>query len=164
MAKLLIRKDEDPILRKISKPIDKVTDRIKVLAEDMIETMHEENGVGLAGVQVGKLRQILVYDLYDEKGSKVLINPEIVEKNGSQVAIEGCLSLPEQNGYVRRYKTICVKAMNLEEENIEFTANDFEARVIQHEMDHLRGVLITDLFLEEDEINPNELEEMEVVK
>ena len=98
MAIRNIRIDGDPILRKISRPVDQVTDRIRVLLDDMAETMYDADGVGLAAPQVGILRRVIVVDPRDGEDSLVkLVNPEIIEKDGEQIGVEGCLSIPEFN-------------------------------------------------------------------
>lgn len=151
MAIRNIRKDEDPILRKISRKVDKIDEKIKVLVEDMIETMHEADGVGLAAVQVGILKRVIVYDIYDDTGAKALINPEIIEESGEQIDVEGCLSLPNRNGEVLRPKKVVVKGMDIKGNNVEIVAEDLLARVFCHEIDHLNGILFIDKVLEEEE-------------
>lgn len=144
MALRTVRVDEDPILRKVSKEVKEITPRTSILIKDMIETMNNMNGVGLAAVQVGILKRIFVVDIQDGTGCKVFVNPEIIEENGSQLGPEGCLSLPGQTGDVDRAKKIKIKAQDENGEPFELIASDFLARAIQHEYDHLNGVLFTD--------------------
>lgn len=149
MAIRTIRKDEDPVLRKISKPVDKIDDKIRVLVEDMIDTMYDADGVGLAAPQIGILKRVAVIDIYDETGVKVLINPEILSMEGEQCEVEGCLSLPGKNGKVKRPTKVVVKAMNLEGEWYEIVGEELLAVALCHEIDHLDGILYTDKVVEE---------------
>lgn len=151
MALRTIRQDSDPVLRKQSRVVEKIDDRIKMLVEDMIETMHDADGVGLAAPQVGILKRVIVVDIYDETGVKVLINPEITSQEGSALDTEGCLSIPGVSGYVERPEHLVVKGMNLEGETIEYVGDDLLARVFCHEIDHLNGVLFTDKIVEVEE-------------
>ncbi|NLL22631.1 MAG: peptide deformylase [Tissierellia bacterium] len=144
MAILQLRKDEDPILRKQSRPIEVFDEKLRVFAEDMIETMHAEMGVGLAAVQVGKLRRMLTYDLYDESGPGVLINPRILCSEGESEGVEGCLSVTVIRGYVNRPEKLTVEGYDLEGKKITIEAEGLFARVLCHEMDHLDGILFTD--------------------
>lgn len=145
MALRNIRTDEDPILRKKSKPVREVNDKIKMIIEDMIETMYDANGVGLAAPQVGLLKRIFVVDIYDETGVKVFVNPEIIEKRGEIEGEEGCLSIPGKVGMVKRPEYVKIKALNKAGESFELEAEGFLARAICHENDHLNGVLYTDI-------------------
>lgn len=151
MALREIRVDSDPVLRKISRPVDQVTDRIKLLVEDMIETMYHAEGVGLAAPQVGILKRVIVIDLYDETGVKVLINPEIIEQNGHFLDTEGCLSIPGVSGYVDRPEYTKVKGLNLDGEEIVIEGEGLLSRALCHEIDHLNGVLFTDKVVEVEE-------------
>ncbi len=144
MAIRKIRLDEDPILRKVSREVKEVNDKIKILVEDMIETMHAEEGVGLSAVQVGVLRRVITYDLYDEKGPRVIINPEISEFDEKCADTEGCLSLPGKLIEVERPKCLRVQGYDLNFDKIDKRVCDLEARVICHELDHLNGILIVD--------------------
>ncbi|HHX03921.1 MAG TPA: peptide deformylase [Tissierellia bacterium] len=144
MARLNLRKDEDPILRKKSRPVTVFDKKLRTFAEDMIETMHEEYGLGLAAVQVGKLRRLITYDLYDEKGPGVLVNPELIESEGECEGVEGCLSVSDIRGYVHRPQKLKVKGQDLDGNEIVIEAEDLFARVLCHEMDHLDGILFTD--------------------
>jgi peptide deformylase len=152
----------DPILRAKGKRIDPIDDRIRELAANMIETMHAANGVGLAAQQVGEALQLTVLDIsavedrpsslkvdgedIDPKTAMplVLINPEIELRGETEVGVEGCLSFPEITGNIERAKSVVVRAQNLESEIIQFEASGFLARAIQHEGDHLNGILFID--------------------
>jgi len=156
MALREIRLDTDPILRKQSREVKEVTDRIKELVADMIETMYEADGVGLAAPQIGVLKRICVIDVYDETGVKVLINPEIVEQKGMYLDTEGCLSIPGVSGYVERPAYTKIKAINLEGEEFFLEGESLLSRAICHEIDHLNGVLFTDLIVEVEEVEEDE--------
>ena len=144
MALRTIRVDEDPVLRKISKEVKEITPRTEILIKDMIETMYEAKGVGLAAPQVGILKRIIIVDAQDDFGHRVFINPEIYDNKGAQVGPEGCLSVPGEQGEVERSQDIIVKALNEKGEEFVLEASGFLARVIQHENDHLNGILFTD--------------------
>lgn len=132
----------DPVLRERARPVKQVTVRIRVLAERMLKTMKENNGIGLAAPQVGVSRRILVASL--DHRDYVLINPEIVSMEGQQVDIEGCLSFPSLQGEVPRAQRIVVRALDRYGEPFEMAAEGLLARVLQHEYDHLNGVLLID--------------------
>lgn len=163
MAIRKIRTDEDPILRKTSKIVTNYNDRLKLLIEDMYETMDMAYGVGLAAPQIGILKRLIVVDNREdeeEEGEKpmrfYMINPEIIEKDGEEVSMEGCLSVPGKQGTVKRAKHIKVKYNDLEgQENI-MEAENFLARIIQHETDHLNGILYTDKAIEMYEVESGE--------
>ena len=143
MARLQIRIDGDPILRKKSRKVEVIDEDLHRLIDDMYETMYEAQGVGLAAVQIGKLKQLIVIDDYE--GTKiVLINPERVAEEGSSEALEGCLSVPERVGKVKRFEKIKINYTDRDGEEKTLEAEDFLARIIQHEMDHLEGILYTD--------------------
>ena len=143
MAKLNIVKDGDPILRKKSRPIEEIDDRIKTLAEDMIETMRATNGCGLAAVQVGKLRRLVVVEVEENK-PYVMINPEIIKREGNQQDVEGCLSVPNQWGITDRPMTVTVRYTGLDGKTHKVTGSELAARAFCHELDHLEGILFTD--------------------
>ena len=152
----------DPILRAKGKPIESIDDRIRELAANMIETMHAANGVGLAAQQIGEALQLTVLDvsLVEDRPSTlkldgkdvepksamplVLINPEIELRGENEVGVEGCLSFPEITGDIERAKSVIVRAETLESGTIEIEASGFLARAIQHEGDHLNGILFID--------------------
>ncbi|MCR5742566.1 MAG: peptide deformylase [Lachnospiraceae bacterium] len=142
MAIRNIRQFGDPVLRKECKPIAEVTPRIRTLAEDMIETMYESNGVGLAAPQVGILKQMVVMDVGD--GPLVLINPVILETSGEQTGQEGCLSYPGKAADVTRPMHVKCKYYDLDMNEVIVEADELFARCICHELDHLHGVLYTD--------------------
>lgn len=143
MALREIRKDGDPILGKMCKPVKEITPRIRELIEDMFDTMYEGDGCGLAACQVGVLRQIFVVDIGDDN-QYVFIDPVITEAEGEVTDDEGCLSLPGYIGKVTRAQKIKVKAFDENFEPFEMEAEDFLARAIQHEYDHLSGHLYTE--------------------
>lgn len=140
MAIRTLRYEGDEILKKKSREIEVIDDRIKQLAEDMFDTMHKWDGLGLAAVQVGILKRIIVIDLYDDKSKFCLINPEIVEKSEETVEIEeGCLSYPNQFGKVTRFYKVKVKALDLDGKKVTLEAEGLLAQALQHEIDHLEG-------------------------
>lgn len=145
-----IRTDEDPILRKKSKVVTNFNNRLEVLIDDMYETMDVAYGVGLAAPQVGILKRLIVVDNRDEEENKrfYMLNPVILEKEGEEISMEGCLSIPGKQGTVKRAKNIKVKYNDLTGEEKIMEAEDFLARIIQHEMDHLDGILYTDKAIE----------------
>lgn len=150
MAIRNIRTEGDPILRKISREVPSVTDRIKVLLDDMGETMYSADGVGLAAPQVGILKRIIVVDPHDEKTGLVkLINPEIIEADGEQIGIEGCLSIPDFNATVKRPEHVKVKYMDEEGNEQIWDAHGFPAVILSHEIDHLNGILFRDKYIDE---------------
>ncbi len=161
MAIRKIRLDGDPILRKISREVEVVDDRIKQLILDMFETMEVNNGVGLAAPQVGVLRRVIVIDITgmeegkDEKDNKeqkyALVNPVITVMSGEQCTDEGCLSFPNMFGKVKRPMNITVEALNENGEKITIEAEGLLAQAIAHEIDHLNGVLFVDI-VEKDSI------------
>ena len=147
MAIRVIRTEEDPVLRKISRPVKEVTPKIITLIDDMLDTMYEANGVGLAAPQVGILKRIFVVDCGDEEGNSVpyvFINPEIIDRDGIQAGYEGCLSVPGKSGMVTRANNVKVKALDENMEEFELEAEGLLARCILHENDHLDGVMYVD--------------------
>ncbi|MCQ1528064.1 peptide deformylase [Lutispora saccharofermentans] len=142
MAIREIRKDSDEILRKISKKVDNIDDRITTLLDDMAETMKAAEGVGLAAPQVGILRRVVVIDVGD--GLIELINPVVVYEKGEQCKEEGCLSIPGKSGIVKRPEKVIVRAQNRKGETFEITGEDLLAVALCHEIDHLNGILFTD--------------------
>ena len=143
MSPLQIRKIGDPVLRTKAKKIDEITEKINDLIDNMFETMYAEDGIGLAAPQVGILKRIAVVDI-QEDNKIVLINPEIIEEEGKAVMEEGCLSIPGETGDVIRAEKIKVKTLDRDGNEIEFKAEGLEARAIQHEIDHLDGILFLD--------------------
>ena len=144
MALRNIRKEGDPILNKKCKEVTEMTARNRELIEDMIDTMYEANGVGLAAPQVGVLKRIVVIDVSEEGDSPiVLINPVITEADGEQTGPEGCLSVPGKSGVVTRANHVKVKALDIDMQPFELEGTELLARAVQHELDHLEGVLYT---------------------
>ena len=164
MALREVRKEGDPVLRKECRPLKEMNDRTRELIEDMFETMYDANGVGLAAPQVGILKQIVVIDVgMEEPDPLVLINPEILETTGEATDYEGCLSVPGYQGKVTRAAEVKVRALNENMEEFELEADGLLARCIQHETDHLHGVLYVDKVIGElekpDEEEAEETEE-----
>ena len=144
MAKLKIVKFGDPLLRKVSRPVEEITPRILTLLDDMKETMRAAEGCGLAAVQVGVLRRIAIIEV--EEGTVYeLINPKIVAFAGEQQESEGCLSNPGNYGITKRPKAVTVRAMDRYGKEFELRGTDLLARAICHECDHLDGKLYTDV-------------------
>lgn len=148
MAIRQLRLEGDPLLRKKSRTIEAIDDKIKTLAEDMIDTMNKEEGVGLAAPQVGILKRLVVIDVGE--GPMVCINPEIVSQEGEIVDEEGCLSVPGKSGNVARPAKLVAEYTNLEGESVAVEAQDLLARAFCHEIDHLDGVLYIDKVIPEE--------------
>lgn len=142
MAIRSIRNDKDELLRKRSREVEEIDNKIRELVLDMLDTMYKNDGVGLAAPQVGILKRVIVYDIGD--GPKVMINPVITKTSGMQTGEEGCLSSPNVFGMVDRPATVHVKAFDLEGKQVTVKAKELEAIVICHETDHLDGVLFLD--------------------
>ncbi|EOT46564.1 MULTISPECIES: peptide deformylase [Enterococcus] len=142
---ILIHPDEQ--LRKPCEPIDQITDELVVLLEDMYETMVAHDGVGIAAPQIGKNIQVAVVEV-EENDRFELINPRIIDRKGKDIDIEGCLSMPHVFGTVERAEEITVRYFDRDGDEIEVTAFGYLARAIQHEIDHLHGVLFTDKVIE----------------
>ena len=136
----------DDLLRKRSREIEEIDERICTLLDDMRETMYAAGGVGLAAPQVGVLRRVVVIDVGEEFGDGYieLINPEIIASEGEQDGAEGCLSVPEYIGTVKRPETVTVRAQDRNGKPFEKTVSGFFARAVCHELDHLDGVLFVD--------------------
>ncbi len=145
MALRTIRTMGDEILTKKCKVVKEVNERTLELIDDMIETMYESYGVGLAAPQVGVLKRIVVIDVEDGNGPYVLINPEIIETSGEQTGSEGCLSVPGKSGIVTRPNYVKVKALDREFKEYELEGEGLLARAIVHECDHLEGRLYVSL-------------------
>jgi len=153
MAIRNIRTDGDEVLRKKSREVDVINEKIITLLKDMAETMYKAEGVGLAAPQIGVLKRIVVIDAGD--GLLELINPRIVSETGEQVEVEGCLSIPGVCGEVKRPAVVVVEAFNAKGENITIKGRELLARVLSHEIDHLDGILFKDKvirFINEDEL------------
>ncbi len=149
MAIRTIRKDGDPILRKMCKAQENFDERLALLVQDMIDTMYEADGVGLAAPQIGVMKRIIVVDVYDDTGVKVLINPEILETRGEQCDLEACLSVPGRSGYVKRPQWVRVKGQDVTGKTVEYVGEDLLAVAFCHEIDHLNGILFVDIMTEE---------------
>ena len=144
MAIRKIREYGDEILRKKAREVEFVDEKIRELIEDMIETMHKYNGVGLAAPQVGILKRVVVIDLYDDNGPISLINPKIVKQKGKQEVEEGCLSFPNQYAKLIRPEEVVAEALNENGEKIKIKAKGLLAQAICHELEHLDGILFID--------------------
>lgn len=143
MAILNIVKEGDPLLRKVSRPVEEITPRIHRLLDDMIDTMRKADGCGLAAVQVGVLRRVVVIEV--EKGKVLeLINPRIVAMAGKQEENEGCLSLPGVYAATDRPRAVTVRALDRNGNEVEYSGKDLLARAFCHELDHLDGKLFID--------------------
>jgi peptide deformylase len=148
MAKLKIVKFGDPMLRKVARPVTEITPRITTLLDDMIETMRDAQGCGLAAPQVGVLRRIAVIEVEDGKVIE-LINPKIIAYAGEQREQEGCLSNPGAYGITKRPAAVTVRALNRHGEEFEVRGTELLARALCHELDHLDGKLYIDVQIEE---------------
>ncbi|GAB2702306.1 peptide deformylase [Paenibacillus thermoaerophilus] len=146
MAIRMIVKDPDPVLREPAQTVTKFNANLHKLLDDMAETMYDAPGVGLAAPQVGVSKRVIVLDPGDdETGLIEMVNPEIVEKSGEEIGPEGCLSIPGLQGDVKRYTRIVVKGQDRHGHPVEMVATDYLARIFQHEIDHLNGILFTDI-------------------
>ena len=143
MALRTIRVEGDPVLTKKSRPVEEMTPKISELITDMLDTMYDAMGVGLAAPQVGILKRIVVIDVGE--GPIVLINPEILETSGEQTGDEGCLSVPGMAGQVTRPNYVKVKALDVNMEEVIYEGEELLARAFCHEIDHLDGKMYTDL-------------------
>lgn len=142
MALRKIRLEDDPILRKKSRSIEKIDDRIKTLAQDMFDTMYDADGVGLAAPQIGILKRIIVIDIGENPIA--LINPVIIEAEGEQIDQEGCLSIPGASGDVKRPNRVKIEGFDLDGKEKTIESEGLLARAFCHEIDHLDGILFTD--------------------
>ena len=142
MALRQIRTLGDPVLTKKAKPVKEVNEKLLDLVDDMLETMYEANGVGLAAPQIGVLKRLVVIDVSPEGEEPIiLLNPEIISTSGSQTGDEGCLSVPGKSGTVTRPNEVTVRAMDLEMNEFEITGTELLARAFCHEIDHLDGIV-----------------------
>ncbi|KHD38598.1 peptide deformylase [Clostridium acetobutylicum] len=147
MALRQIRLSEDEILRKKSRPVEVVDDKIRQILDDMLDTLQNtENGAAIAAPQVGILKQLVVIDTGEDIIK--LVNPKIVKKEGEQEVVEGCLSIPNVYGKLKRPKKVTVEALNENGQKITLTGEGFLAKCFCHEIDHLDGILFTDLVTE----------------
>jgi peptide deformylase len=163
MAIRNIREIGDSILTKVSKEIKKVDNRLLVLIDDMLDTLYHAEGVGLAAPQIGILKRLIVIDISEEgENPLILINPEIIETEGSQIGDEGCLSVPGKVGTVERPNYVKVKAFDKNMEEITVEGTELLARALCHEIDHLNGVLYVEIATDELR-NVGDIEEVEEV-
>lgn len=145
MAIYPIRTFGDPVLRLETKPINEITDSVRTLANDMLETMYEAPGVGLAANQIGISRRIAVFDAQDDLGPRVMVNPEVVETSGEIEQEEGCLSVPGYWWEISRPAFARVTAIDLDGNEVEYAGDGLLGRVLQHEVAHLDGGLLLDM-------------------
>ncbi len=157
MAIRNIVKDGDPILKKKCRPVEKFDKKLAILLDDMAETMHQANGVGLAAPQVGMLRRVVVIDIGE--GVIELVNPKIIAYSGEQEGIEGCLSFPGEWGLAKRPNYVKVKAQDRNGDEFEIDGEELLARAFCHEIDHLNGVVFKDVA--DRMLSAAEIEEME---
>lgn len=143
-------------LKQKAKPVTLITDETITLLEDMYETMIAHDGIGLAAPQIGKNVQLAVIEVDEETGLFELINPEIIERKGTDIDVEGCLSIPETYGTVERADEVTVRYFDREGDEVEVTAYGYLARAFQHEIDHLKGELFIDKII--DPIKPEDLD------
>lgn len=144
MAIFPIRTFGDPVLRTPTKPVDEIDDGVRKLVDDLIETMYDAPGVGLAANQIGVSRRVAVFDAQDGLGARVMINPQIVETAGTLVFDEGCLSVPGHYWSITRPSFARVRCLDLDGREIEYAGEDLLGRVLQHEVGHLDGGLLID--------------------
>lgn len=143
----IVKMGEDDILRKHARKVDRFDKRLWTLLDDMADTMYEANGAGLAGPQVGILKRVVVIDVGE--GLVELVNPEIIAAEGSQMCIEGCLSVPGRRGRVERPAKVRVHAQDRKGRHIELEGESFLANALCHEIDHLDGIIYVDKMLED---------------
>lgn len=153
LRKIVTKSDE--VLHKKCKPVEVFDEKLSILLDDMAETMYKAQGVGIAAPQVGILRRVVFIDVGDDPVE--LVNPEIVKKKGSQRGIEGCLSCPNEWGYVVRPNEVTVKAQDRTGQEIQFKCTEFFARCVCHELDHLDGHLFIEIA--DEMVDPSELED-----
>ncbi|MFM7898040.1 MAG: peptide deformylase [Actinomycetota bacterium] len=137
-----IRTFGDPVLKAVAEPVANIDEKLVRLTDEMFDVMYKAPGIGLAATQIGVQRQVFVYDIDEER--KVILNPQIVESSGEWVYDEGCLSIPGLYVEMLRPKRILVRGINLDGNQVEFEADELLARLFQHEVDHLNGVLMFD--------------------
>ena len=147
MAIRNIRLEKDEILKKKSREIEVIDDKIQTLIDDMIETMYKYNGVGLAAVQVGILKRVVVIDVEDGEGVRVLINPKITKTKGEQEVEEGCLSFPNKYAKMIRPAEVTVEALNENGKKVTIKAKELLAQALCHEIDHLNGITFVEKML-----------------
>ena len=155
MAIRIIRKKGDSVLREVSRDVKEITPQILALLDDMVDTMADAEGVGLAAPQIGISKRLIIVDARDEHGLLKLINPEIVSRQGRQTDVEGCLSFPGLAGEVERDEQVTVRALAVDGRRLEICATGLMARALQHEIDHLDGILFVDRVIRFIEENSN---------
>jgi len=151
-----LRIEGDEILRKKSRKVEKIDDRLKILLDDMVETMYQNDGIGLAAVQVGVLKRAIVMDIGE--GPFKILNPKIIEKSGEQVFTEGCLSVPAINGDVARPERVKLEFMTIDGNTETMEAEGLKAVCICHEIDHLNGALFIDKIISGTKTESKEIE------
>lgn len=156
MAILNIVKEGDPVLRGRCRAVEEITPRIITLLDDMIDTLHDADGCGLAAPQVGVRRRIVIVEVEDGETIE-MINPEIIARDGQQCEIEGCLSLPGKWGYTNRPMSVTVKATDRHGKEFTVSGAGLKARAFCHEIDHLDGILYTDHAVQM--VDPEEIED-----
>ena len=147
MAIRNLRYQKDEILKKKSREVEVIDDKLQTLIDDMIETMHKYNGLGLAAVQVGVIKRVIVLDMYDDKGPIVMINPVIIKTKGEQEVDEGCLSFPNQFAKVIRPAEVVAEYTDRNGKRMRVKAKELLAQAICHETDHLNGEVFIDKIL-----------------
>ena len=154
MAVLPILEIPHPVLRKRAKKVRSITNRELKLASDMVDTMRENGGVGLAANQVGELRRVIVLQMPDEQDARIYFNPEIMRRSGLREVEEGCLSLPGFRGIVNRSVWIKFQGMDHTDQFVKFKAENLLSQALEHEIDHLNGILYTDHLAAHQELYP----------
>ena len=144
MAILPMRTFPDPVLREKAKKVTTITASLRRLIADMVDTMHSNEGVGIASNQVGVLQRVIVIQLPEDQQPQVFINPEITQREGVQEVEEGCLSIPGYRGLVKRSVQVRAKALNVQGKQVKIRASELLAQALEHEVDHLNGILYID--------------------
>ncbi len=159
MTALPMRIVPDPILRQKAKRVSAITPSLKRLIDDMIETMHDAHGVGLAANQVGVLQRVIVIQLPEDEEPRVFINPEIVRREGEREVEEGCLSIPGYRGLVKRSVKVRAKGLDSKGKVVRVNADELLAQALEHEIDHLNGVMYIDHLVDRDKLWKEEPQE-----
>lgn len=154
----------DPVLRQKAKRVSAISSSLQRLIDDMIETMQDAHGVGLAANQVGVLQRVIVIQMPDDEEPRVFINPEIVRSEGEREVEEGCLSIPGYRGLVKRSVTVRAKGLNRKGKSVKVNADELLAQALEHEIDHLNGTLYIDRLVSKDALWKEEPEEVEEQK
>ncbi len=154
MALLPILKLPDPLLRRRARKVRQIDSSVLRLAEDMVETMRDANGVGLAANQVGVLKRVIVIQLPEEEGARIYVNPEIVHREGERDHYDGCLSIPGYRGLITRSVWIKFKALDENAQVIKLRADDLLSLAVEHEVDHLNGILYVDHLKDHERLIP----------